>query len=187
MNVPNALTTLRLLFVPAFMFFYLKGADGEITHGIWIAAGIFVLAAITDVLDGYIARKFNQITDFGKLADPLADKLMQIAAVGCLTYNGRFAAWIFYVFVAKEVLMIFGGFEILKKHKFVVYSKRSGKIATVVLFVMIVVIMVFEKIPKRVATVMMILCVVFSLLALFNYFQMYLNIKEDRERKKIGK
>ena len=52
---------------------------------------------------------------------------------------------------------------------------------------MIVVIMVFEKIPKRVATVMMILCVVFSLLALFNYFQMYLNIKEDRERKKIGK
>ena len=187
MNVPNALTTLRLLFVPAFMFLYLKGADGDIRYGVWIAAGIFVLAAITDILDGYIARKFNQITDFGKLADPLADKLMQIAAVGCLAYNGRFAAWIFYIFVVKEVLMIFGGVEILKKHKFVVYSKWSGKIATVVLFIMIVIIMVFEHIPKRTATVMMVLCVVFSLLALFNYFQMYLNIKEERKRKKTGK
>lgn len=184
MNIPNTLTALRLFMVPVFVFFYLKGCDGSMPYGVILAAITFILAALTDMLDGFLARKLGQITDFGKLADPLADKMMQVAAIGCLAYNGRFSLWIFYVYLAKEILLIFGGAKLLKFQKFVVYSKWSGKIATVLLFIMIVVIMVFEEIPKATATKMMILCILFTMVALFNYIQMYVKVKENHKLKK---
>ena len=184
MNIPNILTAVRLFMVPAFVFFYLKGSEEGLPYGVIIAAAIFILAAVTDMLDGYLARKLHQITDFGKLADPLADKMMQVAAIGCLAYNGRFSVWIFYVYLAKEILLILGGAKLLKFQKFVVFSKWSGKIATIILFINIVVIMVFEQIPKSVATKMMIVCIVFTLLALFNYIQMYVKVRENHKLKK---
>ena len=81
-------------------------------------------------------------------------------------------------------MLIFGGAKLLKFQKFVVYSKWSGKIATVLLFIMIVVIMVFEEIPKATATKMMILCILFTMVALFNYIQMYVKVKENHKLKK---
>ncbi len=184
MNVPNLLTIARLFMVPCFVLCYVRGSEQTLQYGIYYAAGLFVLAALTDVLDGYIARKYNQITDFGKLADPLADKMMQVAAIACLAIYERIAAWIFYVFLIKELLMLFGSARLLKRFKFVVYSKWSGKIATVVLFICIVLIIVSPGISKMTATYMMIVCIVLTLVALFNYLQMYVNVKESRQQKK---
>ena len=184
MNIPNTLTAIRLFMVPAFVFCYLKGADGSLRYGVVFAAVLFVAAAITDILDGYLARKLNQITDFGKLADPLADKMMQVASIWCLAYDQRFSWWIFYVFLIKECLLVLGSAKLLKFQKFVVYSKWSGKIATVILFAMIVIIMMFDNISKRVGTIMMIVCIIFTMLALFNYLQMYVNARENYRRKK---
>lgn len=187
MNIPNLLTIARLGMVPLFVFCFVKGCEGTLAGGVYYAAGLFVLAALTDILDGYIARKYNQITDFGKLADPLADKMMQIAAIACLAVYDRIAAWIFYVFLAKEVLMICGASRLLKRFKFVVYSQWSGKIATVILFVCIVAIMVFEQISQKAASIMMCICIFFTLVALFNYMKMYTKVKESRLQKKEGK
>ncbi len=183
MNIPNILTIARLFMVPCFVLCYVKGSDGAWTYGLYCAAGLFVLAALTDILDGYIARKYNQITDFGKLADPLADKMMQIAAIACLAIYERIAAWIFFVFLAKEILMICGASRLLKRFKFVVYSEWSGKIATVILFVCIVAIMVFDAITQRIASIMMCICIFFTLVALFNYLKMYAKVKESRMQK----
>ena len=183
MNIPNLLTTARLFMVPCFVFCFVRGSEQTMKYGVIYAASFFVLAALTDVLDGYIARKYNQITDFGKLADPLADKMMQIAAIACLALYGRISAWIFYVFLVKELLMLFGSARLLKRFKFVVYSKWSGKIATVLLFICIVIIMISPGISKGTATKMMTVCIVFTLVALFNYLQMYVNVKQNRQHK----
>lgn len=179
MNVPNILTIVRLFMVPSFVFCYVGGCEGTLQYGVYYAAALFILAALTDVLDGYIARKYNQITDFGKLADPLADKMMQIAALVCLTYYGRIAPWILCVYLVKEGLLIIGGAHLLKVFKYVVYSKWSGKAATVVLFICIIVIMIFDTIPRSTASWLMGGCVFFTLVALFNYIKMYANVKES--------
>ncbi|MBQ9512009.1 MAG: CDP-alcohol phosphatidyltransferase family protein, partial [Lachnospiraceae bacterium] len=93
MNLPNKLTVLRVIMIPFFVVFMLAGSGsaGEITNGYdrWVALIIFVVASLTDLLDGKIARKYNLITDFGKLMDPLADKLLVCSALICLVALGR--------------------------------------------------------------------------------------------------
>lgn len=122
-NVPNVLTIIRLLLIGVFLYLFLGPAD-------YIAAVIvYSVAAITDVLDGYIARKYNQITDFGKLADPLADKLMLLAALFCLTYVG-YIHWIFLAFVVVRDFALIIGSAFLLKNKIVVYARIWGKLST---------------------------------------------------------
>src|SRR4051794_5474639 len=99
LNLPNALTTLRILAVPVVVVALL----GETDNGDTLAAAVFALAALTDGLDGYIARSRNSITTFGKLMDPLADKLLIIGALLCLVSLGRLEAWVAMVIIAREV------------------------------------------------------------------------------------
>lgn len=122
MNVPNALTILRFLLIGVFVYLFKVGQPTA-------AVIVFIVAALTDLLDGYIARKYNQITNFGKLMDPLADKLMLIAALWCLV-SADLVPMILLIFVlAKEALLIVGGAFLYKK-KVVVYAKNFGKLAT---------------------------------------------------------
>ncbi|HEX4305596.1 MAG TPA: CDP-diacylglycerol--glycerol-3-phosphate 3-phosphatidyltransferase [Solirubrobacterales bacterium] len=99
LNLPNALTMLRILAVPVVVVALLV----EMPNGDIIAAAVFAAAALTDGLDGYIARSRNSITTFGKLMDPLADKLLIIGALLCLVSLGRLEAWIAMVIIAREV------------------------------------------------------------------------------------
>ena len=98
LNLPNALTLLRILAVPVVVVALLV----EMPNGDIIAAAVFAAAALTDGLDGYIARSRNSITNFGKLMDPLADKLLIIAALVSLVSLGRIAAWVAMVIIARE-------------------------------------------------------------------------------------
>jgi len=98
MNLANKLTIFRIFLVPVFMIFLLN----KIPYGVSIAAGVFIIAAITDTLDGYIARKRNEITNFGKFMDPLADKLLVSAALISLVQMGKLSAWIVVVIIARE-------------------------------------------------------------------------------------
>ncbi len=180
MNVPNFLTILRLFMVPAFVIAILQDGPGRF----W-AAGLFVLAGLTDVLDGYLARKWNQITDFGKLADPAADKMMQLSALVCLFIMDRLPGWILIIYAAKELLQIAGSLRLLNINKYVVYSKWSGKIATVLLFIAITVIIVTteQQLPLRYATWMMVICLVATVVAFFDYISTYMNIRAARRPK----
>lgn len=125
MNLPNILTTLRLLIIPVF---------GVVLFGrnYPIATLLFFIACATDVLDGYIARKRDIVTDWGKIADPVADKLMQVTAAVILAIIGRIP-WLFpIIIIVKEAGMLIGTIFLLKNQKYVVSSKWYGKMATVV-------------------------------------------------------
>ena len=119
MNIPNILTIFRILLIPVFIVFFSKGMYPS-------AIVVYGIAGVTDVLDGYIARKNNIITDFGKLADPLADKLMQVTAFTALTVRGWIPWPIVVVLAAKEILMVCGAFFLLKRKEVVVSADWFG-------------------------------------------------------------
>ena len=123
-NVPNALTLLRLALVPVMAVLYFQNMR-------MAALAVFVLASLTDWADGYIARKYQLITNFGKLMDPLADKLMVLCALICHGIAGVFPWTAIGIVAAKELLMVAGGALMLKRG-IVVYSNLWGKSATVV-------------------------------------------------------
>ena len=122
-TIPNVLTMIRLILVPVFVVLFLKG------HRM-ASLGVFVAASLTDMLDGYLARKLNQITDFGKLFDPLADKLMVLSAMVCQGIVGVFPWSAIIIVACKELFMVIGGLLMLK-NDVVVYSNYVGKAAQV--------------------------------------------------------
>ena len=126
-NIPNVLTMLRLVLIPVFVvvFFNTPADQNKIA-----ALVIFAVASITDMFDGMLARKLNQITDFGKLFDPLADKLMVVSAMVCQAIAGVFPWAAVAVVAAKELIMFFGGMYMLSRGV-VVYSNYWGKTAQV--------------------------------------------------------
>ncbi len=122
-TIPNVLTMIRLILIPVFVVLFFSGLRKA-------ALAVFVAASLTDMLDGYLARKLNQITDFGKLFDPLADKLMVLTAMVCQAIAGVFP-WAAVIIVAcKELYMVLGGMFMLKRG-IVVYSNLIGKAAQV--------------------------------------------------------
>jgi len=125
LNLPNSLTLLRILAVPVVVVFLL----GEIQDGDVIAAIVFALAAATDGLDGYIARRRGQITNFGKLMDPLADKLLIVAALISLVSLGRLEAWIAMVIIARE-LAVTGLRSVAAEQGVVIAASWLGKVKT---------------------------------------------------------
>ena len=109
MNLPNKLTVARVIMIPFFVLFLLTGLGGAASK--WIALAIFIIASLTDLLDGHIARKYNLVTNFGKFMDPLADKLLVCAAMICLVEMGRLPAWIVIVIISRE--FIISGFRLI--------------------------------------------------------------------------
>ena len=130
-NIPNYLTILRLIFIP--IIFALILTEHYISAFIF-----FFLANLTDILDGRIARKYNLITDWGKLMDPLADKITQISTLSALIIKGIIPFWILGILTTKELIMIIVAFILYKKQIVTVHSRWYGKAATVLLFVAIV-------------------------------------------------
>ena len=120
-NVPNVLTMLRLALIPVFVALFATGHDK-------LALLTFLVASFTDFLDGYLARKHKQITAFGKLMDPLADKVMVCTALLCQGIQGVFPWTAIAIVMGKELLMVLGGVFMLR-NDVVVYSNMLGKLA----------------------------------------------------------
>ena len=129
-HIPNILTVLRFLLIP-FIVYYI------IIDEYWLAFVFLTISGLTDVLDGFIARKFNFITNFGKLIDPLADKTTQIAVLLTLAFKNIIPFWIIIVVAVKEATMIAGA-SFLYGKELVVSSKWFGKLATVLFYIAIV-------------------------------------------------
>ena len=136
MNLPNKLTVIRVIMIPFFVFFMLNDMG---VYGKWIALAIFVIASFTDFLDGYLARKNNLVTNFGKFMDPLADKLLVGAAMICLVEIGRLPAWMVIVIISRE--FIISGFRLIASDNgIVIAASYWGKIKTVIQMLMIIVL-----------------------------------------------
>lgn len=135
MNLPNKLTVLRVIMVPFFVFFMLW--DGLGVNGKYVAAALFILASLTDCLDGHIARKYHLITDFGKFMDPIADKLLVCSALICLVEQGMLASWIVIIIIGRE--FIISGFRLVASDKgIVIAASYWGKFKTVSQMIMII-------------------------------------------------
>lgn len=158
MNTANKLTLTRVLMIPLFLvILYL-----EFPFNQYIALAVFVLASITDFVDGYIARHYDQVTDFGKFMDPLADKLLVVAAMLWFVEAGRFPAWALLIVVARE-FAVTGLRLIAVEAGRVIAAAWSGKIKTASTMVGICIMFLFpNSIVDAVAMAVIVLTTLYS-------------------------
>ena len=179
-TIPNVLTMIRLLLVPVFVVVYFRtSAEPK-----YAALAIFAAASLTDMLDGYLARQLHPITDFGKLLDPLADKLMVLSALVCQAVTGVFPWAAVIVVACKELVMVLGGLFMLSRDV-VVYSNIVGKAAQVCFILSL--ILSFFHVPlaewgTRLDLILLWITVGLAILAMVVYAAEYLrSLKKPKE------
>ena len=167
MNLPNKLTVLRIIMVPFFVFFMLAPDMTGINN--YIAVAIFIVASLTDLLDGKIARKYNLVTNFGKFMDPLADKLLVCSAMICLIQTGQLAAWIVVIIIARE--FIISGFRLVAAdNDIVIAASYWGKFKTVSqMFMLILLIADLGGAFNMIAQVLIWVSLVLTIVSLIDY------------------
>ena len=144
MNLPNKLTIFRVILIPFFVVFLL--APDFTGYNNYIAVAIFIIASITDLLDGKIARKYHLVTNFGKFMDPLADKLLVSAAMICLIQTGKLAAWIVIIIISRE--FIISGFRLIASDNgIVIAASYWGKFKTTFQMLMVIVLILDIQLP----------------------------------------
>jgi len=168
-NIPNILTTIRFFLVPIFPVVYFS----DLKNAHYIALVIFVVAGITDFLDGYIARKYDLISKIGTVMDPLADKFMQLTALTSLTLAKALPLWILIIFLAKEFFMIATGTILYwrKENKMVIPSHVIGKIATIVSSLAVILLIIFPS--NQICIGVAIIALLLKLIALTMYIRIY--------------
>ena len=167
MNLPNKLTILRVIMIPFFVWFLLA-QGGENTTYRFISAAIFIVASLTDMLDGKIARKYNLVTNFGKFMDPLADKLLVCSALICLVELKQLPAWMVIIIISRE--FIISGFRLVASDNGVVIAASYwGKFKTT--FQMIGVVLLILNIPalSMVTDIVIWIAVALTVISLVDY------------------
>lgn len=166
MNVPNTLTVLRVIMIPFFVLFMI----GDITNADnYIALTIFIAASLTDTLDGYLARKNNQVTNFGKFMDPLADKLLVCAALICLMDLEKLPSWIVIIIISRE--FIISGFRLIAADNgIVIAASWWGKAKTISQMIMIILLIAdFGGIFDTINQIFIYLALVLTIVSLVDY------------------
>ena len=168
MNLPNKLTIFRVILIPFFVVFLLLDPSNQTYR--YIADAIFIIASLTDMLDGKIARKYNLVTNFGKFMDPLADKLLVSAAMICLLATGQLAAWIVIVIISRE--FIISGFRLIASDNgIVIAASYWGKFKTVFQMLMIIVLIANIQMPffTVLGTILIYVALVLTIVSLIDY------------------
>lgn len=182
LTVPNILTLIRFLAIPV-LAYLINSGDAYNT----VAFILFLSIWLTDMLDGYIARRFNQTSEFGKLFDPLVDKLFQFTTAVMMTVVGKLPLWVPVFIFIKELLMIIGSTILLKKHEMVVYARWYGKLATILFVVAFASLFFLPQEPKGLANYIFIVPVSWSLYAYIRYGLNYLLPRlANRRRSRLG-
>ena len=168
MNLPNKLTTLRVIMIPFFVFFLLW-QNGENHTFRMIALALFIIASLTDLLDGKIARKYNLVTNFGKFMDPLADKLLVCSALICLIELNALPAWMVIIIISRE--FIISGFRLVASDKGVVIAASYwGKFKTVSQMLMVILLILdLGGVFHTIAQVLMWIALVLTVVSLADY------------------
>ena len=167
MTLATKITLIRVALIPALMVFLILSC-GQTGLWMWIGLGIFIVASLTDFVDGYVARKYKQVTDFGKFLDPLADKLLVIAVMVMFCQWGVFPGWALMVVLTRE-FAVQGLRTVAADKGIVIAAGWSGKVKTASTMVGLCVLMAFPAIPW-VATTVMIVIVVTTLYSGVEYF-----------------
>ena len=166
MNLPNKLTVLRVIMIPFFVLFMLTDFAGAASK--YIALAIFCVASFTDFLDGYLARRDNLVTNFGKFMDPLADKLLVCSALICLIPQGKLETWIVLVIIARE--FIISGFRLVASDNgIVIAASYWGKFKTVSHMSMIILLILDIPFIWIVTEIVKWIAVVLTIVSLVDY------------------
>lgn len=175
MNLPNKLTMFRVILIPFFVVFMLV----DITSvDKWIALAIFIVASLTDLLDGKIARKYNLVTNFGKFMDPLADKLLVCSALICLVALNRIPAWIVIVIIARE--FIISGFRLIASDNGVVIAASYwGKFKTTFQMVMICLMIADIEAISLLTDIVMWAALILTVVSLVDYLVKNKDVMKD--------
>lgn len=162
LTIPNLLSLLRLAMIPVFVWLYLNGYDR------WTAF-VLIFSGVTDVVDGFIARHFNQVSDFGKAFDPLADKLTQAAMLLCLV--SRYPTMIvpFILLAVKEIFGAVSGLIVIRKTGEVLGAEWHGKGTTLLLYGMMILHVIWQGIPQWTSNLLTISCVVMMMVSFYLY------------------
>lgn len=192
-TIPNWLSFIRIALIPVFMVLFLKGY-------VLPAVIIMICAALTDLVDGKIARKFNQVSNLGKLLDPIADKLSQMAIVIVLivTYWDNAIKYLFMFFIAKEVIMIIGGAILLSLGMRPTAAEIWGKVATNVFYIGMIFILAFGQngalcdvvgftLPNVLTWIIVAVSTVCTLISLLGYAPGFIRQIKENKAKKSGK
>ncbi len=165
MNLPNKLTILRVIMIPFFVVILLLPA---IPYNDYIALGIFIVASLTDLLDGMIARKYDLVTNFGKFMDPLADKLLVCSALICLIELDRIPSWMVIIIIARE--FIISGFRLVASDNGVVIAAGYwGKIKTTFQMIMVCLMIANITAIQLVTDVVAWIAVILTVVSLVDY------------------
>ena len=180
MNLPNKLTIMRVILIPFFVFFLLSPYFPA--YGNYIAVAIFIVASLTDMLDGKIARKYNLVTNFGKFMDPLADKLLVCSTMICLIELDRLAAWIVIVIIARE--FIISGFRLVASDNGVVIAASYwGKFKTTFQMLMVIVLILDIQMPffQILGTVLTYVALILTVVSLIDYIVKNKDVLKDQK------
>lgn len=169
-TIPNILSIFRILLIPVIVWLYFG------VKNYYAALGVIALSALTDILDGKIARKFNMVSDFGKIIDPIADKMTLGILIICLISKYKLMIPLIIVFIVKELFMMIAGYMILKKKDSVNSARWYGKLATAVMYGVIMTLVLFPDIPECAANILICLCGGTIILSLVLYANFYYGI-----------
>lgn len=170
-NIPNVLSVIRIILVGVFVYTFFC-----VNHT--VALIVFLLAGATDVVDGYLARRNNWITDLGKILDPCADKLMQCTVLVSLYIKHFIPLWFVIPFFAKEIITLFTGLLVIKKRSVVVVSKWYGKLTVCLFYATVVISVVFaEYISGWLTVVVFLPAIVCAVMTLFAYIKHYAGLR----------
>jgi CDP-diacylglycerol--glycerol-3-phosphate 3-phosphatidyltransferase len=182
MNLPNKLTMFRVILIPFFVFFllapYFEGC------GNYIALAIFIVASLTDMLDGKIARKYNLVTNFGKFMDPLADKLLVCSALVCLVELDMLYSWIVIIIIARE--FIISGFRLIASDNgIVIAASYWGKFKTVFQMFMVIVLILNQNIQNLVlgtiGNILVVVATALTVISLIDYIYKNKDVLKDQK------
>ena len=173
-SIPNLLSLFRLILIPVYMALYLCAQS---TRDYFLAGCILAFSCLTDLADGKIARKFNQITNLGKFLDPLADKLTQFSLLLCLGLRYPILWAVFSLFVLKELFQLLAAYMAAKYGYVLKGALFSGKVCTAILFASLVALVVFPNVDPAFVSLIAMVDGVFLMVAFADYFITYLGRK----------
>ncbi len=148
-HIPNLISCFRILLVPFYVLFFFGILGNEERNSYFIAGTIFILAGVSDAIDGFLARHFHWVSNIGKLLDPFADKLLEVVVTVCLAieFGGPFVT-LSAIIIAKEIIMMVGAYLIMTKNNVYVSSVWCGKLATIVWYLLICVCHLFPNVAR---------------------------------------
>lgn len=176
-SIPNLMGYFRIILIPIFIYTYYNATS---TRDYYIVGAIVCLSAMTDFLDGYVARNYNMITELGKFIDPLADKLTQCALVVCLTNKYDFMKYIVVLFIIKEGFMAIMGIIMLRRGKKLDGAKWFGKLCTAVLYIVMFMLIFYPSIHDTTANLLIALCGGFMLMSFILYIPVFYKMHKSK-------